>query len=228
MTEPTWLGGHRIDLAECGSTNDEAARLARAGANHGTVVVADEQTSGRGRLGRPWASPPGNLYLSAVLRLALPPGDVPAVTLAIGIAVCDVARKFGARVQNMLPFNSATLYPGTAQSFYAAAALRRVLAYFNLGTDLGNWRTWLATKGPILTRLDVDRTWDRAPETKGVLDEYKPATARGGYAVALVGYRPGGFIVRNSWGTSWGDKGFGYASLAYAQAAFTEAYGVEV
>jgi C1A family cysteine protease len=46
--------------------------------------------------------------------------------------------------------------------------------------------------------------------------------------VALVGYRAGAFIVRNSWGTGWGDKGFAYASLAYAQDAFTEAYGVEV
>ena len=44
--------------------------------------------------------------------------------------------------------------------------------------------------------------------------------------VALVGYTPDRFIVRNSWGTGWGDKGFGYASLAYAQDAFTEAYGV--
>lgn len=42
--------------------------------------------------------------------------------------------------------------------------------------------------------------------------------------VALVGYTSDRFIVRNS----WGDKGFGYASIAYAQAAFTEAYGVTV
>ena len=44
--------------------------------------------------------------------------------------------------------------------------------------------------------------------------------------MALVGYTPDRFIVRNSWGTPWGDKGFGYASSAYAQAAFTESYGV--
>jgi C1A family cysteine protease len=43
--------------------------------------------------------------------------------------------------------------------------------------------------------------------------------------VALVGYTPEGFIVRNSWGVEWGDCGFGYASNAYA-GAFTEAYGV--
>jgi len=54
--------------ATIGSTNDEAKALARAGAADGTLVWADEQTAGRGRRGRPWLSPPGNLYLSLVLR----------------------------------------------------------------------------------------------------------------------------------------------------------------
>jgi C1A family cysteine protease len=44
--------------------------------------------------------------------------------------------------------------------------------------------------------------------------------------VALVGHVDGGFIVRNSWGTGWGDKGFAYAADSYAQPAFTEAFGV--
>ena len=60
------------------------------------------------------------------------------------------------------------------------------------------------------------------------MDEYQPDTTRGGHCVALVGYRKDRFIVRNSWGSGWGDKGFAYASLAYAQAAFTEAYGIQV
>jgi BirA family biotin operon repressor/biotin-[acetyl-CoA-carboxylase] ligase len=51
-----------------GSTNDEAKTLARAGAPAGTIVWADEQSAGRGRRGRVWLSPPGNLYLSLVLR----------------------------------------------------------------------------------------------------------------------------------------------------------------
>jgi len=92
----TWLGRRRIDLVECGSTNDEAARLARAGAGHGTIVIAARQHAGRGRDGRTWSSPPGGLYLSAVLRPALALADVPPLTLAIGVAVCDAARAAGA------------------------------------------------------------------------------------------------------------------------------------
>ena len=51
-----------------GSTNDEAKRLARDGAAEGLVIRADRQTSGRGRRGRTWVSPPGNLYSSTLLR----------------------------------------------------------------------------------------------------------------------------------------------------------------
>jgi BirA family biotin operon repressor/biotin-[acetyl-CoA-carboxylase] ligase len=51
-----------------GSTNDEAKRLARAGAGEGLIVWAKTQNAGRGRRGRVWVSPPGNLYMSLVLR----------------------------------------------------------------------------------------------------------------------------------------------------------------
>ena len=92
----TWLGCQRIDLEACASTNDEAARYARAGASHGTLVIAERQEAGRGREGRAWASPSGGLYFSAIMRPPLPLADVPPITLAIGIAVCDAARAFGA------------------------------------------------------------------------------------------------------------------------------------
>jgi BirA family biotin operon repressor/biotin-[acetyl-CoA-carboxylase] ligase len=93
-----WLGRAWRHLVRVESTNDEAAAWARAGAPAGAVVVADEQTRGRGRLGRRWHSPPGaSLYLSAVLRPPLAPHRVPPLTLAAGVAVaealvqCDVA-----------------------------------------------------------------------------------------------------------------------------------------
>jgi BirA family transcriptional regulator, biotin operon repressor / biotin---[acetyl-CoA-carboxylase] ligase len=92
-----WLGQQRIELEDCGSTNDEAARLARAGAVHGTVVIARTQRAGRGRDGRVWASPrDAGVYLSAVVRPALGLADVPPMTLAIGVGLCDAARAAGA------------------------------------------------------------------------------------------------------------------------------------
>jgi Papain family cysteine protease len=145
----------------------------------------------------------------------------------------DVARKFGVVRDNVLPFASGKLFDGEEETFYAIAAELKISSYFNLSlgafTGLDDWRTWIATKGPILTRLTVDRTWREAKRTKGNLDVYQPKTAHLGHAVALVGYTPDRFIVRNSWGTTlWGDRGFGYASHDYAQDAFTEAYGVSV
>jgi BirA family biotin operon repressor/biotin-[acetyl-CoA-carboxylase] ligase len=98
-----WLGCQRIDLEACASTNDEAARLARAGAKHGTVVIAERQDAGRGRDGRAWVSPTGGLYLSAVLRPQLPLADVPPMTLAIGIGLCDAVRAMGVHAELKWP-----------------------------------------------------------------------------------------------------------------------------
>ena len=135
-----------------------------------------------------------------------------------------VARKFGAVLEKDLPMTG-RLSGLSVAAFYTKAARLRIATYHNLGQDLGQWRRWIAHQGPILTSLGVDRTWDRATETAGKLDRYQPETVRGGHAVCLVGYTRDHFIVRNSWGTPWGDKGFGYASDEYAAAAFREAYG---
>ncbi|RMF82153.1 MAG: biotin--[acetyl-CoA-carboxylase] ligase [Nitrospirae bacterium] len=78
------------------STSLEARRLAQAGAPEGTVVVADQQTGGRGRKGRHWYSPAGvNLYLSVLLRpTLLPPERTPLLTLAAGVALCRALQPF--------------------------------------------------------------------------------------------------------------------------------------
>jgi len=90
-----WLGRAWRHAARVGSTNDEAAAWARAGAPAGAVVVADEQDKGRGRLGRRWHSPAGeSLYFSVVLRPALPPHRVPPLTLAAGVAVAEALVAF--------------------------------------------------------------------------------------------------------------------------------------
>ena len=60
------------------------------------------------------------------------------------------------------------------------------------------------------------------------LRKYDKKTGHGGHAVSIVGYTPTYFIIRNSWGPSWGHKGFAYASYEYATDAFHEAYGIVV
>lgn len=142
-------------------------------------------------------------------------------------AAADVVRKYGTVTDSFLPFKISTLMHGGAENaFYAAASTRRAANYFNLKKNLQEWKNWLASTGPILAALNVDKTWYEAGSNGGKLDTYQPATMGGGHAVAIVGYTADRFIIRNSWGTGWGDKGFGYASVAYiTNAFFAEAYG---
>lgn len=74
---------------EVSSTNDIARDLLREGAPSGTVVQAAAQTRGRGRDGRAWASPPGDLFMSIVLRPRGRPGDVAQLGFVAGIAVAE-------------------------------------------------------------------------------------------------------------------------------------------
>ncbi|UEM05866.1 biotin--[acetyl-CoA-carboxylase] ligase [Skermanella rosea] len=73
-----------------GSTNDEAKRLARdEGAVHGTLVWALRQTEGRGRRGRPWVSPEGNLYVSLILRPGCRPASAAQLSFVTAGALAD-------------------------------------------------------------------------------------------------------------------------------------------
>jgi len=80
---------HHFDTLD--STMNEAARLASAGAPHGTLVVAEEQTAGRGRMGHAWVSEKSvGLYFTLVLRPALSPAAAPILTLLCGVALAEV------------------------------------------------------------------------------------------------------------------------------------------
>lgn len=79
-----------VALDSVGSTNDEAARLAEAGAPEGTFVWGREQTGGRGRRGRRWASPVGNLYCSTILRPDCPAPRAAELGFVAALAVADL------------------------------------------------------------------------------------------------------------------------------------------
>lgn len=82
-------------FSELDSTNRYARILAEQGAMEGEIVIAEQQTQGRGRLGRTWISPPYvNLYFSVVLRPTLPPEHAPQITLAAAVALADTVDAF--------------------------------------------------------------------------------------------------------------------------------------
>lgn len=78
------------------STNTEIARLAMQGAEHGTVVVAESQTAGKGRKGRSWESPAReNIYMSILLRPDCVPNKAPMLTLVMAYSVAQVIQELG-------------------------------------------------------------------------------------------------------------------------------------
>lgn len=85
------LAGREIHyFPSLGSTMTEAARLVHAGVPHGSVVIADEQTAGVGRLGRTWHSEAdAGIYATFVLRLPIGLESISQVTLALGLAAAD-------------------------------------------------------------------------------------------------------------------------------------------
>ena len=82
---------HRIDSVS--STNDLASEMARNGAPEGTVVIAKEQTSGRGRHGRTWLSPEGGLYLSVILRPETPSNQVWQIGFVASLSSAEAITK---------------------------------------------------------------------------------------------------------------------------------------
>lgn len=91
----TKIIGREIHFYEnAGSTNDIAYGLATAGAREGTIVIANEQAKGKGRLGRKWASPEGGVYLSCILRPDILPNEIPKITLVAATSVVKAIRRF--------------------------------------------------------------------------------------------------------------------------------------
>ncbi len=85
-----WAGRACEYQLSVGSTNAEGKRLAAGGAPHGQLILADEQTAGRGRRGRAWASPPGaGLWLSLVLRPEVQAERLPSLALLLALAAAE-------------------------------------------------------------------------------------------------------------------------------------------
>ncbi len=85
-----WIGTRVYFAEEVDSTNTWGKRLAEEGAPHGTLIVADEQTQGRGRRGRSWKSPKGtNISMTLILRSDLEPSRASMLTIVMGLSVAQ-------------------------------------------------------------------------------------------------------------------------------------------
>lgn len=85
-----WAGRTLYFFESTGSTNPDAKRFAEEGAPHGTIVVADRQTAGRGRRGRTWSSPSGkSIYFTIVVRPAFAPDKASMITLVMALSVAQ-------------------------------------------------------------------------------------------------------------------------------------------
>lgn len=91
LLPPDFPWGQKLHYFDCiDSTNTQAKQLAAQGAPHGTVLIADRQTGGRGRLGRNFHSPGGvGVYMSVILRPQCPPDKLMHLTCAAAVAMCD-------------------------------------------------------------------------------------------------------------------------------------------
>ena len=113
-----WLGRRAHLYRGVDSTNRIAESVARNGAPEGTIVLADQQSAGRGRLGRSFWSPPGrSVYLSVVLRPEEPLEEIPRYVFAAAVAVAEAVKQaLGAAVQPEIKWPNDVLLDGRKTS----------------------------------------------------------------------------------------------------------------
>jgi BirA family biotin operon repressor/biotin-[acetyl-CoA-carboxylase] ligase len=161
---------------EIGSTNDEARRLALEGAPHGTILVAESQTDGRGRRGSSWLSPAGrNLLCSVLLRPDWPLESWPRLTHVVALAIAEALEAESEQIQPQIKWPN-DLYLngrkccGILLETASSAQGMFVVIGFGLNVNLA------ASEMPeeilaIATslRIETERTWDRERLLQAIL-----------------------------------------------------------
>jgi BirA family transcriptional regulator, biotin operon repressor / biotin---[acetyl-CoA-carboxylase] ligase len=176
------LGWHGLDhRAEVTSTNDVALEAVRAGTPLGLVVVADHQTAGRGRQGRPWddASAPGAIRsLLVSVAVGVPSANASLTPLAVGLAVADALRRAGASPSLKWP-NDVLLPAGSGLAKTAGILVERhavraaggakdaEVLIVGVGIDL-DWRT-VAREGDAAAWTSVAESTGRDADRADVL-----------------------------------------------------------
>ncbi len=155
-----------IRLEETGSTNDEARQLALTGAAHGTVIVAESQTAGRGRRGSAWVSPAGrNLLCSILLRPDWPVEHWPRLTHVVALAISEALEAAGVLPKIKWP-NDLYLNGRKCCGILLETANSPQGMFVVIGFGLNVNLTAEEVPAEILEiatslRIETERTWDR-------------------------------------------------------------------
>jgi BirA family biotin operon repressor/biotin-[acetyl-CoA-carboxylase] ligase len=185
------IGREIFPFGQVGSTNDVAFSLARSGSPEGTLVIAEEQTRGKGRLGRVWHSPPGlGLWFSIVLRPGVAVYHLPTVSLAVALAVAGVARdEYGvdARIKwpNDVLVRSRKLCGILTEAEFGEAGVEFIVVGVGMNvlhkeSDFPDELRAIATSISIETSVDVDRVDAISCVLRAVEDRYVEL-CRGGF-----------------------------------------------
>lgn len=161
--------GWRLEVhASLPSTSSLLVRRAEAGEAEGLAILALEQTAGRGRAGRGWASPPGNLHLSVLLRPGGPAREAPQWGLLAGVALAEAAAEIA-------PDPAALRLKWPNDLLRGGAKCAGILAESALAPDGG--LAWLAL-GIGVNLAHAPALPDRATATLDAAESAEPFAAR--------------------------------------------------
>lgn len=178
-----WAGQSLFVYEEIDSTNVQAKRLGEDGARHGTLVVADTQTAGRGRRGKGWDSPPGSsIYMSLLLRPQFPPDKAAMLTVVMGYSV-EKALKSCTDLQVQIKWPNDIVLHGKKLAGILTEMSTEIdcINYVTVGVGINvNMDTFpeeLAEKA-ISLRMEAGRTIQRSRLIAAILKQFEEDYAR--------------------------------------------------
>ncbi|MDE2384183.1 MAG: biotin--[acetyl-CoA-carboxylase] ligase [Alphaproteobacteria bacterium] len=150
-----------LRLATVDSTNLEARRLAEGGEQGPLWIVADEQTAGRGRLGRSWVSEPGNLYSTLLWPSSAPQGALAQLSFVAAIAVHETATRFANPSSISLKWPNDCLLGGAKFCGILAEVIRPGLVAIGIGINIAHVPEGLPYKAARLQGAGVDAVFQQ-------------------------------------------------------------------
>lgn len=184
----SWAGREIVCLKEVDSTNRYAKALAAEGAAHGTLVLSDMQTAGRGRRGRGWISPAGeNIYMSLILRPDMPPAQVARLSLLTALATANaIGRAAGLDAQikwpNDIVIGGRKVCGLLLEMDATPEQVNSVVAGVGINVHQTQFDSAIAHTASSLDRI-AGRRISRAAVVRAFLQEFERASALSGEAM---------------------------------------------